>query len=258
MRARILAVAVALAVTGLVEAERAATQTPDRAGSRGAAAATAKKAGTIPRTADRKPDMNGIFSAADGGGRRREPIAFQPWAQQKHDLFVSRRLADNPTARCLSPGLINLTTVSFFPIQFVQTPGQMVILYEWDHFFRVIPTDGRKQTDDPDPLQSLGHSVGKWDGDTLVVDVVGLSDYTWIDNNAGVHSDALHIAERFTMIDKDTIEYKAMLDDPKAWTKPWNVAALLKRRPQGDALMEYNCTENNKPEDYPSRDDLVR
>ena len=73
----------------------------------------------------------------------------------------------------------------------------MVILYEWDHFFRVIPTDGRKQTDDPDPLQSLGHSVGRWDGDTLVVDVVGFSDYTWIDSNAGVHSDALHVVERF-------------------------------------------------------------
>jgi len=124
----------------------------------------------IPRTSDGKPDMNGIFSTT-AAGERREPIAFQPWAKEKHDGYVARKLADNPTARCLSPGLISLTTVNFFPIQFVQTPGQMVILYEWDHFFRVIPTDGRKQTGDPDPLQSLGHSVGRWDGDTLVVDV---------------------------------------------------------------------------------------
>jgi hypothetical protein len=161
----------------------------------------------IPRTSDGKPDMNGVFSTTAAAGRR-ESIAFQPWAKEKHDAYVARKLADNPTARCLSPGLISLTTVNFFPIQFVQTPGQMVILYEWDHFFRVIPTDGRKQTDDPDPLQSLGHSVGRWDGDTLVVDVVGFSDYTWIDNNAGVHSDALHVVERFRMIDKDTIEYR--------------------------------------------------
>ena len=112
--------------------------------------------------------------------------------------------------------------------------------------------------DDPDPLQSLGHSVGRWDGDTLVVDVVGFSDYTWIDNNAGVHSDALHIVERFRMIDKDTIEYRALLEDPKAWTKPWNVVALLKRRPPTDALMEYNCSENNKADDFPSADKLLK
>jgi hypothetical protein len=213
-------------------------------------------AAPVPRTGDGKPDMNGVFSAQGSG--RREPIAFQQWAREKHDLFVKRKLADNPTARCLSPGLINLTTVSFFPIQFVQIPGQVVILYEWDHFFRVVPTDGRKQTEDPDPLQSLGHSVGSWEGDTLVVDVVGFSDYTWIDNNAGVHSDALHVVERFTMIDTDTIEYRAFLEDPKAWTQPWNVAATLKRRPPGDALMEYNCTENNKPEDFPAPGEVVQ
>src|SRR6185295_12800797 len=97
------------------------------------------------KTTDGKPDMNGVFSATETRGGR-ETISFQPWAKEKHDALVTRKLADNPTARCLSPGLISLTTVSFFPIQFVQTPAQMVILYEWDHFFRVIPTDGRKQT----------------------------------------------------------------------------------------------------------------
>ena len=215
-------------------------------------------AGPIPRAAGGKPDMNGIFSASGRGGGPGERISFQPWAQEKHDRLVARQLADNPTARCLSPGLIRLTTVNFFPIQFVQTPGQMVILYEWDHFFRVIPTDGRKQTEDPDPLQSLGHSVGRWEGDTLVVDIVGFSDYTWIEDNAGIHSDALHVVERFTMLDKDTIEYKALLEDPKAWTKPWNVRATLKRRPPSDALMEYNCAENNKAEDHPPADQVVR
>lgn len=239
----------ALVLLSVADSSRLEAQAPNRATS--AVAPTA-----IPRIVDGTPDMNGIFSAQGGG--KREPIAFQPWAKEKHDLFVKRKLADNPTARCLSPGLINLTTVSFFPIQFVQIPGQMVILYEWDHFFRVIPTDGRKQTEDPDPLQSLGHSVGRWEGDTLVVDVVGFSDYTWIDNNAGVHSDALHVVERFTMIDSDTIEYRAVLEDPKAWTKPWNVSATLKRRPSGDALMEYNCAENNKPEDFPAPEELVQ
>jgi len=225
----------------------------------GASASPAKPAGPVPRTPDGKPNMNGIFSAAGGGGRG-EQISFQPWAEEKSKLFVSRQLADNPTARCLSPGIVSLTTTNFFPIQFVQIPGQMVILYEWDHFFRVIPTDGRAQKtlDEIDTLQSLGHSVGKWDGDTLVVDVIGLSDYTWIGGQAGVHSDQLHIVERFRMVDADTIEWKAFLEDPKAWTKPWNTGATLKRRPSDDALMEYNCAENNKQDDFPASDKLVR
>ena len=252
MRHPILAIVVGAMLVTFV----AAPAMSDQARGRGNGPAPQPPAGPVPRTADGRPEMSGVFSAA--GGSRREPIAFQPWAKERHDVFVKRKLADNPTARCLSPGLISLTTVNFFPIQFVQTPGQMVILYEWDHFFRVIPTDGRKQTDDPDPLQSLGHSVGRWEGDTLVVDVVGFSDYTWIDGNAGVHSEALHVVERFTMIDRDTIEYRALLEDPKAWTRPWNVSATLKRRPPGDALMEYNCAENNKPDDFPTDSELVK
>jgi hypothetical protein len=222
-------------------------------------AAPIKAAGPIPRTPDGKPDMNGVFSTV-GVGARQEPISFQPWAEEKRKPLLARQLADEPTARCLSAGIVRLTTVNFFPIQFVQTPGQMVILYEWDHFFRVIPTDDRKQKtlDEIDTLQSLGHSVGKWEGDTLVVDVLGLSDYTWITTQAGVHSDQLHIVERFTMIDADTVEWKAFLEDPKAWTKPWNTSATLKRRPSTDALMEYNCAENNKDDYFSAGDKLVK
>src|SRR5215468_10431981 len=222
-------------------------------------AGPATAAGPIPRTADGKPDMNGVFSTVGAGGQQ-EPISFQPWAEEKRKLFLSRQMVDEPTARCLSAGIVRLTTVNFFPVQFVQTTGQMVILYEWDHFFRVIPTDGRRQKtlDEIDTLQSLGHSVGKWEGDTLLVDVIGLSDYTWIGDQGGVHSDQLHIVERFTMLDADTIEWKAMLEDVTAWTKPWNTSAILKRRPPDDALMEYNCAENNKQDDFPKADKLVR
>ena len=207
----------------------------------------------LPRDTSGKPDFSGVFSAAPTPGQRPERISFQPWAEEKRKPLLERKLVDEPTARCLSAGIIRLTTVPFFPIQFVQRPGQLVILYEWDHFFRVIPTDGRKQAEDPDPPQSLGHSVGKWEGDTLVVDVAGLSDYTWIDGNAGIHTDALHIVERYSMLDKDTIRYEATLEDPKAWTKPWHVVSTLKRRPATDKLMEYNCAENNKPEDQPQK-----
>ena len=239
----------------LAALERASAQTA--APAKPAAAKPAP--GPVPRGADGKPDLSGIFSAGTGGpGQMPEKISFQPWAEEKSKQFIARKLVDEPTARCLSAGIIRLTTVPFFPIQFVQIPNQLVVLYEWDHFFRVIPTDGREQAKDPDPLQSLGHSVGKWEGDTLVVDVVGLSDYTWIEGNGGVHSDALHIVERYTMLDRDTIRYQAVLDDVKAWTKPWNVASTLRRRPPNDKLMEYNCAENNKPDDHPSDDQVLR
>jgi len=257
MRRTVVSIAAAALIIAALNLPLGASQAAPGRGRGAAPSAPPAPGPPFTRTTDGKPDMNGVFSATETRGGR-ETIAFQPWAKEKHDALVARKLADNPTARCLSPGLISLTTVSFFPIQFVQTPGQMVILYEWDHFFRVIPTDGRKQTDDPDPLQSLGHSVGRWEGDTLVVDVVGFSDYTWIDNNAGIHTDALHVVERFAMIDKDTVEYRAALEDPKAGTKPWNVTATLKRRPPTDALMEYNCSENNKSDDFPSNDKLLK
>ena len=257
MQARVFTIAAALLAAGFGLPERAFAQ---------AASSPAKpreaqpSPGPVPRSADGKPDLSGVFSAASAGGpgQRPERISFQPWAEEKNKQFIARKLVDEPTARCLSAGIIRLTTVPFFPLQFVQTPGQLVILYEWDHFFRVIPTDGRKQTEDPDPLMSLGYSVGRWEGDTLVVDVVGLSDYTWIEGNGGVHSDALHIIERYTMQDRDTIRYEAVLDDVKAWTKPWHVSSTLKRRPASDKLMEYNCAENNKPEDSPSSDKPVQ
>jgi hypothetical protein len=204
----------------------------------------------IPRGADGKPNFSGVFSAIAGPRERRPPISFQPWAEKKHTELVARQRVDDPTSRCLSAGVIRLTSTAFFPLQFVQTPGQLVVLYEWDHFFRVIPTDGRPQAKDPDPPQSLGHSVGRWDSDTFIVDVAGLSDYTWIDGNAGIHSDALHIVETYRMLDADTIRYEADLEDTQAWTKSWHFATTLKRRPAADKLLEYNCAENNKPDDY--------
>ncbi len=247
MRITLLVVAT-LALTGSAFAQRG--KRPPSESEPAAAAPKPDPSAPIPRAADGKPNLSGIFSAVAGVRERREPIAFQPWAAKKNAEFVARQRVDEPTARCLSAGVVRLTSTAFFPLQFVQTPGQMVILYEWDHFFRVIPTDGRPQEKDPDPPQSLGHSVGRWNGDALVVDVAGLSDYTWIDTNAGVHSDALHIVETYTMVDGNTIRYEAVADDAKAWTKPWHFATTLKRRPAADKLLEYNCAENNKPDDY--------
>src|SRR5437764_10260737 len=252
MRATLL-IAVTLVLVGTAFAQdkgkgkrRPPTSDPQPA----AAAPKPDPSAPVPRTADGKPDFSGVFSAVAGAREQREPIAFQPWAAKKNAELVARQRVDEPTSRCLSAGIIRLTSTAFFPLQFVQTPGQMVVLYEWDHFFRVIPTDGRPQVKDPDPPQSLGHSVGRWDGDTLIVDVAGLSDYTWIGGSAGVHSDALHIVETYRMLDADTISYEADLDDSKAWTNPWHFSTTLKRRPATDKLLEYNCAENKKPDDY--------
>jgi hypothetical protein len=246
----IATLALALGALGQAQSGKGSEAGKGKGSGKGKAAASAAPAGPIPRGADGKPNFSGIFSTVQGVRERQEPISFQPSMEKKNAEFVARQRIDEPTSRCLSAGIIRLTSTAFFPIQFVQTPDQMVVLYEWDHFFRVIPTDGRPQVKDPDPPQSLGHSVGRWDGDALIVDVVGLSDYTWIDSNAGIHSDALHIVETYRMLDADTIRYEAVLDDVKAWTKPWHFGATLKRRPANDKLLEYNCAENNKPDDY--------
>ena len=108
------------------------------------------------------------------------------------------------------------------PIKIIQTKDEITFLYETFHGFRVIPTDGRKHPDDIDP-SFLGDSVAHWEGDTLVVDVIGFNDKTWLGaGGATLHTDALHVIERYTRVDYDTITYEVTIDDPKAFTKTWN------------------------------------
>jgi hypothetical protein len=224
----------------------------------------------VPRAADGKPDMSGVWQGGGAAGLafaigsdnakaarpstagvaaapaiRRESAPYQDWIQPKLKELRDRRLIDDPSGRCLLVGVPRITAMPL-PIQIIQTPGQIVFLYETFHAFRVIPTDGRKHPDDIDP-SFMGDSVARWEGDTLVVDVIGFNDKTWIGaGSATIHSDALHVIERYTRVDYDTINYEVTIEDPKVFTKIWSLApSFLSLRP-GERLHEYECIENNE------------
>jgi hypothetical protein len=233
----------------------------------------------IPRGPDGKPDLTGVWQGGSTqkgsweeanrgvgvGGSGRDPSApltlssndrpagregapYQPWAAQKVMEAFNRRGIDDPTSLCLPAGLPRTVMLGLFPQQIVQTPKQIVILYEYMNVFRVIPLN-EKHPDDLLPSY-LGNSVARWDGDALVVDVIGFNDKTWLAGTGTFHSDALHITERYTRVDKDQINYEVTMEDPNVFTKPWTLTSTLMLR-EGTRLEEYVCAENNiDPERY--------
>jgi hypothetical protein len=213
----------------------------------------------IPRTADGKPDFNGVWTsgAAErlgdlGNGPPRftsapnlprpEPLPYQPWAEAERQKYVERRGIDDPIGRCMMPG-VPRTTAMPMPIQFVQGPKQFVILYEAYHAYRVIPFDAAHPKDIEPTF--MGDSVARWDGDTLVVDVVGFNTDTWISGVGTVHTDRLHVVERYRFVDSETLVMEATIEDPGALTRPWKQYFTLRVAP-GERIREYECIQNNE------------
>jgi hypothetical protein len=236
--------------------------------------APAKKYPPVPRAADGKPDMTGVWqggsnrigsweevNASGIGGEvtpfavppNREKAPYQPWAAAKVLESFNRRGIDDPMARCLPAGVPRTTTMGLFPMQIVQTPKQVIMLFEVFRVFRVIPIDA-KHPDDVEPSYS-GDSVGHWDGDTLVVDVIGFNDETWLAGTGTFHSEDLHVVEKFKRVDYNTIQYEATIEDPKVLTKPWVMRNTIMLR-EGTRLREYECNQNN--EDLKRYDKLLQ
>ena len=134
-----------------------------------------------------------------------------------------------------------MTPVSLFPIEFVQTPSKLVIMYEYFWTFRSIPIGG-SHPDDADP-SFIGDSVAHWEGDTLVVDVTNFKAGGWL-GGGFVHSDKLHLIERYTRVDRDQMNYEVTIEDPTVLTKPFMQRNTLMLR-EGTRLREYSCLENN-------------
>jgi hypothetical protein len=222
-----------------------------------------------PRASDGKPDLTGVYQASNRRGKewdaqvpgdapgqaaqpqqganaavnvaQREAIPFTPEARTRAQELVNRRSIDDPAAHCLPVASPRMTPVSLFPIEFVQTPSKLVILYEYFWTFRSIPIGG-SHAEDADP-SFLGDSVARWDGDTLVVDVTNFKAGGWL--AAGfAHSDALHLVERYTRVDRDQLNYEVTIEDPKVLTKPFTQRNTLMLR-EGTRLREYSCLENN-------------
>ena len=130
------------------------------------------------------------------------------------------------------------------PYKIVQTPRVIFMLYERDTTYRQVYTDGRKLPEDPQPSW-LGYSVGKWDGESLVVDTIGFNDRGWLDARAHVHSEALHLTERFHRLDFGHMEVQLTINDPETYTRPFTVK--LKQHLLADTdLLESFCAENEK------------
>jgi len=212
----------------------------------------------IPRTTDGRPDLSGVWQVmnaaawniqdheaskdvpAGRGVVEGNDIPYQPWAAvRQRDNFADRATAD-PEAKCYLPGVPRITYMPY-PFQILQTPTNVVLLYEYVHALRNVYLDGSQHPDGHIDWW-MGDSRGRWEGDSLVVDVVHFNGETWFDRAGNFHSDALHVVERYTMVDRDHLEYEATIEDPKVFTRPWTMKMPLYRRVEKNIqLLEYEC-----------------
>jgi len=245
----------------------------------GQAPAAAAPAYTPPRTPDGMPDIQGIWEpigtfyniqdlefqalyqrftsdpATRGKSLIVDPpdgrIPYQPWAAEKANLVLQNH-ADptpqflDPNARCFLQGVPRHLNNREFEI--FQPPGYVVIFNMAHHAYRAIPLDAGPHISDRVKL-FMGDSRGRWEGDVLMVDVANNNDQTWFDVVGDFHSDALHVAERFTIVDADAIEYEAVITDPNVYTRPWTMALRFERIKDygSDELWEEACHEANEP-----------
>ena len=183
------------------------------------------------------------------GGAKSEPhIPFMPWAAAVYDYNSVNNSKFDPEGYCLPPGGPRMLATPY-PMEILQLPEQRRIFMVFEgatHIWREIYMDGRPhpQGDALNPTY-LGHSVGRWEGDTLVVDVVGFNEGTWIDYYGHPHTDRLHVVERISRPNKRTLRYEATIDDPGAYTRPWTVSWTIPWSATGE-LAEYICQENNR------------
>ncbi len=203
-----------------------------------------------PRTADDKPDLSGLWSLSEetywhdiSANLAPEGVPLQPWAAALYRERRENEGKDNPIARCMPAGVPTIDDIPL-PFKVFQTPASIAVLYEYNMEYRQIFTDGRSLPDDPNP-NWLGYSVGRWDGDTLVVDTAGLKDNTWLDLFGHPATDVLRVAERFHRRDFGNMEIEITMTDAKAYTKPWRIALQLHLMPDNEVL-EWICLEGNR------------
>jgi hypothetical protein len=183
------------------------------------------------------------------GGTKSEPwVPFQPWAAAVYDYNSRNESKYDPEGFCLPPGGPRMMATPY-PAEILQLPEQkrIVMIFEGaTHIWREIYMDGRPHpTGDQLNPTYLGHSVGHWEGDTLVVDVVGFNENSWLDYFGHPHTEKMHVVERYTRPNKNTLHYQATIDDPGAYTKPFTVAWDIPWNANGE-LSEYICQENNR------------
>jgi hypothetical protein len=222
----------------------------------------------IPRTADGKPDLNGVWQAMNtanwdlrahsaqagpivslgaefaepGGGGVIEgaEIPYLPAALATRKANFEHRYTEDPEIKCYMPGIPRATYMPY-PFQIVQSPKNIVMAYEFASASRIVYME---KVPESQADSWMGHSTGRWEGDTLVVDVTGLNDQTWFDRVGDFHSDQLHVVERFTPISAEAIRYEATIEDPQVFSRSWKISMpLYKHLEKGAHLNEFKCVE---------------
>lgn len=199
--------------------------------------------GPAPRLADGKPDLSGVWLGGMSYGNiasglpKGQVLEVLPRAQQ---IMAARLAKDDPGTNCLP---ITPPRGTPYPWRIVQTPTHAFVLYEM-YDYRQVFMDGRAHPSDVDPTWH-GHSIGRWEGDTLVIDTVGFNDKGWFDSQGHPVSEKLHLIERFTRTDMGTMAMSVTVDDPQSYGKPFTVSATARLMP-GEELREYVCAENNQ------------
>jgi hypothetical protein len=258
MRARVTG-AVLLAATAVAVAVMVGSIIP---------ASSQQAQASVPRTADGRPNFTGIWQAINSANwdiqaheARQGPvialaaafsvppglgvvegneIPYQPAALAKKKENGENWMTLDPEVKCYMPGIPRATYMPY-PFQIVQSTATILMAYEYASASRIIRMNSKEQS--PAPAW-MGWSIGRWEGDTLVVDVTDQMEETWFDRAGNYHSDALHVVERYTFVDANTITYEATIEDPKIFTRPWKMTMpLYRRREPNVQLMEYKCVQ---------------
>lgn len=223
----------------------------------------------IARTADGKPDLNGIWEAMGTAHWNLEPhnaqagplaqlgalgaipaglgavaggrIPYAPDAAAKRAENKAHWLERDPLAKCYMPGVPRATYLPH-PFQITQERRSLLITYEFAGATRIVYMD---QPDLPSQVDSwMGHNLGRWDGDTLVIDVTAQVADTWLDSAGNFHGPAMHVQERYTPAGRDVLRYEATIDDPDTFTRPWKISMPLYRRLESNVqLLDFKCVE---------------
>jgi hypothetical protein len=221
-----------------------------------------------PRTADGRPNLNGIWQALneaywdlEGHAASASPvialgaayatppglgvveggaIPYQPAALEKKKENYANRVKLDPEIKCYLPGVPRAMYMPF-PFQIFQTPKYVMMIFEFTGAVRTIYMDDHKE---PPADSWMGWSNGRWDGETLVIETSGFNDQTWFDRAGNFHSDALKVVERITATSPDHLLYEATIEDPKTFTRPWKISMPLYRRKERNMqLLEFKCVE---------------
>jgi hypothetical protein len=252
-------IAILVAIAALAAAFLAGTAMPVAGEGRSAAP---------PRTTEGKPDFTGIWQAMNTANWNLEAhaasrgpvialagafsipaglgvvegneIPYLPAAAARRKENADNWLARDPEIRCFLPGVPRMMYMPY-PVQIIQGQNTVLIASEFASASRVV----RMNSQDKSPTESwMGWSVGRWDGDALVVEVTDQNDRTWFDRAGNFHSEALKVVERYTLADRNTINYQATLEDPKVFSRPWKISMPLYRHVEANAqLLEYRCVE---------------